>query len=87
MQAGLDPRGSGEALMARQVGRRSYGAKAAVRCDELGGASMQPSTATLPGKLLRQPRNLVTVELFSAPILFATENHFPSVLLLNQGLP
>jgi hypothetical protein len=35
----LDPRGSGEALMARQVGRRSCGAKAAVRRDELGGAS------------------------------------------------
>jgi hypothetical protein len=38
MQAGLDPRGGGEALMARQVGRRSCGAKAAVGRDELGGA-------------------------------------------------
>jgi hypothetical protein len=87
MQAGLDPRGSGEALMARQVGRRSYGAKAAVRCDELGGASMQPSTATLPGKLLRQPRNLVIVELISSPILFTAGIHFPRVLLHNQGYP
>jgi hypothetical protein len=34
-------------LLARRVGRRSCGAKAAVRCDELGGASMQPSTAVL----------------------------------------
>jgi hypothetical protein len=25
-----------------------------------------------PGKLLRHPRNLVTVKLFSSPILFAT---------------
>jgi hypothetical protein len=41
----------------------------------------------MTGKLLHQPRNLVTVELFSAPILFATENHFPSILLHNQGLP
>jgi hypothetical protein len=32
---------------ARRVGRRSCGAKAAVRRNELGGASMQPSTATL----------------------------------------
>jgi hypothetical protein len=44
MQAGLGPRGGGEALIARQVGRRSCGAKAAVRRDELGGASMQPNT-------------------------------------------
>jgi hypothetical protein len=29
-----------------------------------------------PGKLLRHPRNLVTVELFSSPILFATGFHF-----------
>jgi hypothetical protein len=43
----LDPRGGGEAFMARQVGRRSCGAKAAVRRDELGGASMQPNTAVL----------------------------------------
>jgi hypothetical protein len=27
------------------------------------------------------------IELFPSPILFATENHFPSVLLHNQGLP
>jgi hypothetical protein len=40
-----------------------------------------------PGKLLRHPRNLVTVELFSSPILFATGIHFPPVLLHNQGYP
>jgi hypothetical protein len=45
----LDPRGSGEALMARQVRRRSCGAKTAVRSDELGGTSMQPNTAVLQG--------------------------------------
>jgi hypothetical protein len=69
--------------LARRVGRRGCGAKAAVRRDELGGASVQSSTATLPGKLLRQPRSLVIVELFSSPILFATGLHFPSVLFHN----
>jgi hypothetical protein len=33
--------------LVRRVGRRSCGAKTAVRRDELGGASMQPSTAVL----------------------------------------
>jgi hypothetical protein len=46
-----------------------------------------PPTATLPGKLLRHPRNLVTVEHFLSPILFATGVHFPSVLLYNPGYP
>jgi hypothetical protein len=46
-----------------------------------------PPTATLPGKLLRHPRNLVTVEYFSSPILFATGIHFPPVLLHNQSYP
>jgi hypothetical protein len=46
-----------------------------------------PPTATLPGKLLRHPRNLITVEHFSSPILFATGIHFPPVLLHNQGYP
>jgi hypothetical protein len=72
----LDPRGGGEALMARQVGRRSYRAKAAVRRDELGGASMQPSTATPSGKLLCHPWSLVVVELFSSPILSPREFTF-----------
>jgi hypothetical protein len=45
----LEPRGSGEALMPRQVGRRNCGAKAAVRRDELGEASMQPNTTVLQG--------------------------------------
>jgi hypothetical protein len=46
-----------------------------------------PPTATLPGKLLRHPRNLVIVQLFSSPILFATGIHFSPVLLYNQGYP
>jgi hypothetical protein len=46
-RADLDPSGGGETLMARQVGRRSCGARAAVGRDELGGTSMQPSTAVL----------------------------------------
>jgi hypothetical protein len=40
-----------------------------------------------PGKLLRHPRNLVTVEHFSPPNLLATGIHFPPVLLHNQGYP
>jgi hypothetical protein len=40
-----------------------------------------------PGKLLGHPQNLVTVELFSSPILFATEIHIPPVLLHNQSYP
>jgi hypothetical protein len=36
-----------------------------------------------PDKLLHHPRNLVTVELFSSPILSTTGIHFPSVLLYN----
>jgi hypothetical protein len=43
-----------------------------------------PPTATLPGKLLRHPRNLVTVEHFSSSILFTAEIHFPPVLFHNQ---
>jgi hypothetical protein len=46
-----------------------------------------PPTATLPGKLLRHPRNLITVEHFLSPILFAKGVHFPSVFLHNQGYP
>jgi hypothetical protein len=38
-------------------------------------------------KLLRHPRNFITVEHFLSPILFATEVHFPSVLLHNQSYP
>jgi hypothetical protein len=45
-----------------------------------------PPTA-IPGKLLRHPRNLVTVEHFSSLILFITGIHFPPVLLHNQGYP
>jgi hypothetical protein len=45
------------------------------------------SPTTIPGKLLRHPRNLVTVELFSSPILFAMGIHFSPVLLHNQSYP
>jgi energy-converting hydrogenase Eha subunit F len=48
---------------------------------------MQPSMATLPAKLLHQPRNLVIVELILSPILFIAGIHFPHVLLHNQGYP
>jgi hypothetical protein len=46
-----------------------------------------PPTATLPDKLLRHPRNLITVEYFSSPILFTAGIHFPRVLLHNQDYP
>jgi hypothetical protein len=39
------------------------------------------------GKLLRHPRNLITVGLFSSPILFIAVIHFPPILLHNQGYP
>jgi hypothetical protein len=46
VRADLNPSGGREALMAWQVGRRSCGVKAAVGRDELGGASVQPGTAS-----------------------------------------
>jgi hypothetical protein len=46
-----------------------------------------PPTATLPGKLLRHPWNLVIVELILSPILLAAEIHFPLILLHNQDYP
>jgi hypothetical protein len=46
-----------------------------------------PPTATLPGKLLRHPQNVITVEHFSSPTLFIAGIHFLSVLLHNQGYP
>jgi hypothetical protein len=62
--------------------------------------SGHPPPTTIPGELLRHPmnlssptspslpyRNLVTVEHFSPPILFAAGIHFPPVLLHNQGYP
>jgi hypothetical protein len=42
------------------------------------------SPTAISGMLLRYPRNLVTV---SSSILFIAGNHFPSVLLHNQGYP
>jgi hypothetical protein len=46
-----------------------------------------PPTTNIPDKLLRQPRNLVIVELILSLILFIMEIHFPRVLLQNQGYP
>jgi hypothetical protein len=46
-----------------------------------------PPTATIPGRPLRHPWNLVIVELFSLPILFATGIHFSPVLPHNQSYP
>jgi hypothetical protein len=46
VQAGLDPHGGEGALMARQVGRRSCEAKAAVGRDELRGDAVQPGTTS-----------------------------------------
>jgi hypothetical protein len=40
-----------------------------------------------PTRLLRHPRNLVTVEHFSSSILFIAGIHFPLVLLHDQGYP
>jgi hypothetical protein len=54
------------------------------RGDYLFGHSLP---TTIPGKLLRHPRNLVTVKYFSSPILFIAGIHFPRVLLHNQGYP
>jgi hypothetical protein len=42
---------------------------------------------TIPGKLFRHPRNLVTVEHFSPSILFTAEIHFSPVLLHNPSYP
>jgi hypothetical protein len=55
-------------------------------CEEYLSGHSSPTT-TLPGKLLRHPRNLVTVEHFSSPTLFATGIHFSLVFLHNQGYP
>jgi hypothetical protein len=54
------------------------------RGDYLFGYSLP---TTIPGKLLRRPRNLVIVELFSSPILFIVGIHFLPILLHNQGYP
>jgi hypothetical protein len=40
-----------------------------------------------PGELRRHPRNLITVEHFSSPILFVMGIHFSPVLLYNQSYP
>jgi hypothetical protein len=113
----LDPSGGGEALMARQVRRRSWPSES-VRLHRLvpestTSNSSHPSWLTqplsprvtseitpstifhprqpFPDRLLRHPQNLVIVELFSSPILFATGIHLLPVLpphpKLPQGLP
>jgi hypothetical protein len=46
MQADHGPRGGGEAVRVRRAGRRGDGAKAATGGDELGGATVQPGTAS-----------------------------------------
>jgi hypothetical protein len=45
------------------------------------------SPTAIPDKLLRHPRNLVTVELILSPILFNAGIYFPPILLYNQGYP
>jgi hypothetical protein len=40
-----------------------------------------------PGKFLRYPQNLTTIEHFSSLILFTAGVHFPPVLLHNQSYP
>jgi hypothetical protein len=54
------------------------------RGDYLFGHSLP---TTIPGKLLRQPWNLVIVELILSPILFIAGIHFPPILFHNQGYP
>jgi hypothetical protein len=55
------------------------------RGDYLFGHSLPTA---IPGKLLRQPWNLIIVELIlSSPILFTVGIYFPRVLLHNQGYP
>jgi hypothetical protein len=46
MQADHGPCGGGGAVMLRRAGRRGGEAKVATGCDELGGATVQPGTAS-----------------------------------------
>jgi hypothetical protein len=46
MQADHSPRGGGEAVMVRRAERRGGEVKAATGYDELGGATVQPCTAS-----------------------------------------
>jgi hypothetical protein len=45
------------------------------------------SPTAIPDKLLRHPRNLITVELILSPILFIAGIYFPPILLCNQDYP
>jgi hypothetical protein len=46
-----------------------------------------PPTTTIPGKLLRHPRNLVIVELFSSPILSPREFTFHPFFSITKVCP
>jgi hypothetical protein len=54
---------------------------------EAGATRHEVDVLRMTGKLLRQPRNLVIVEIILSPILFIAEIHFPRVLLHNHGYP
>jgi hypothetical protein len=54
------------------------------RGDYLFGHSLP---TTIPGKLLRHPRNRDIVEHFSSSILFIAGIHFPPILLHDQSYP
>jgi hypothetical protein len=54
---------------------------------EAGATRREFDVQRMTGEPLRQPRNLVIVELFSSPILFTAGIHFPRVPLHNQGYP
>jgi hypothetical protein len=55
---------------------------------EAGATRREFDVQRMTSKLLRQPRNLVIVELIlSSPILFTAGIYFPRILLHNQGYP
>jgi hypothetical protein len=54
------------------------------RGDYLFGHSLP---TTIPSKLLRHPRNLITVKYFSSSILFIAGIHFLPILFHSQGYP
>jgi hypothetical protein len=80
----LSSRPRGPQHPAAPIPRRSPSKTTSHRGDYLFGHFLP---TTIPGKLLRQPRSLVIVELILSPILFIAGIHFPRVLLHNQGYP
>jgi hypothetical protein len=54
---------------------------------EAGATRREFDVQRMTGELLRQPRNLVIVELFSSPILFATGIHFLLFFFHIQNYP